>query len=208
MAALVEQVGHGQARGTRADDRHGLARAGRGRHGMNGAALVTVFHDGALVFFDRDRVTRDVAAGAGRLAQGGADPARELRVSVRGDQPVHGQIPLALIDQVVPLGDQVVQRTARCHAADHHAGLAEGHAAVHAAGGLGLLLLAGEPDVKLVEIFNALQRRDIRAGLARVIHKSSDLAHDPALLTSSSAQRRMLRSVPVRRPGRAPPWKR
>ena len=52
--------------------------------------------------------------------------------------------------------------------------LAEGDAAVHAAGRLGLLLLAGEPDVKFVEVFDALQRRNIRAGLARIIHKSSE----------------------------------
>ena len=161
MAALVEQVGHGQARGTCADDRHGLARAGRGRHGMNGTALVTVFHDGALVFLDRDRVTRDVAAGAGRLAQGGADPARELRVSVRGDQPVHGQIPLALIDQVVPLGDQVVQRAAAEHAAQLNAALAEGDAAVHAACALGLLLVGVQRDVKLVKISDALLGRQL-----------------------------------------------
>ena len=161
MAALVEQVGHGQACGTCADDRHGLARAGRGRHGMNGAALVTVFHDGALVFLDRDRVTRDVAAGAGRLAQGGADPARELRVSVRGDQSVHGQIPLALIDQVVPLGDQVVQRAAAEHAAQLNAALAEGDAAVHAACALGLLLVGVQRDVKLVKISDALLGRQL-----------------------------------------------
>ena len=175
---------------------------------MEPASGVARFHNGVLVLAHGHAAAGHITAGAGGLAQGGTDPAGELREAVGGAQAVECQLPLALIDQVVPLGNQVVQRTARCHAADHHAGLAEGHAAVHAAGGLGLLLLAGEPDVKLVEIFNALQRRDIRAGLARVIHKSSDLAHDPALLTSSSAQRRMLRSVPVRRPGRAPPWKR
>ena len=56
-------------------------------------------------------------------------------------------------------------------------GVAERHAAVHAASSLGLLLLPGEPDVKFVKVIHALQRRDVHTGLALVIHKSCDLAH-------------------------------
>jgi hypothetical protein len=74
---------------------------------------------------------------------------------------VHGQIPLALIDQVVPLGDQVVQRAAAEHAAQLNAALAEGDAAVHAACALGLLLVGVQRDVKLVKIPDALLGRQL-----------------------------------------------
>ena len=172
---------------------------------MEPALGVARLHDGVFVLPDSDAAAGDVAAGAGGLTQGRADPARELRETVGGAQAAECQLPLALIDQVVPLGDQVA---AGGHAADHHACLAEGDAAVHAAGCLGLLLLPGEPDVKFVKVFNALQRRNIRAGLARVIHKTSEFCHDVPLLTCSSARRRMLRSAPARRRGRALPWRR
>ena len=92
------------------------------------------------------------------------------------------QIPFALIDQVVPFRDQVVQRAAAGHAADHHAALAEGHAAVHAAGALGLLLILGQRQMKLVKILNALARRQLGAGLPRDFHKSCRFSHDFCLL--------------------------
>ena len=175
---------------------------------MEPALGVARLHDGVFVLPDSDAAAGDVAAGAGGLTQGRADPARELRETVGGAQAAERQFPLALIDQIVPLGDEVVQRAAGGHAADHHARLAEGDAAVHAACRLGLLLLAGEPDVKFVKVFHALQRRYVRAGLARIIHKSCGLAHDVPLLTCSSAPCRMLRSAPARRPDRALPPRR
>ena len=208
MAPDVEVFGHRQARRAAADDGHALAGAGRRRGGMEPALGVARLHDGVFVLPDSDAAAGDVAAGAGGLTQGRADPARELRETVGGAQAAECQLPLALIDQIVPLGDEVVQRAAGGHAADHHARLAEGDAAVHAARCLGLLLLPGEPDVKFVKVFNALQRRNIRAGLARVIHKTSEFCHDVPLLTCSSARRRMLRSAPARRRVRALPWRR
>ena len=45
-------------------------------------------------------------------------------------------LPQAAIDQVVPLGDEVVDRAARGHAVEQRAGVAERHAAIHAAGAL------------------------------------------------------------------------
>ena len=133
-----------------------------------------------LVFAHGDAAAGHIPAGAGGLAQGGAHPAGKLREAVGGHQAVERKLPLAVVHQIVPLRDEVVQRTAGGHAADHHARLTEGHAAVHAAGGLRLLLLPREPDVELVKIFKALQRRNVRAGLARIIHKSCCLTHAAA----------------------------
>ena len=208
VAALVQVLGHRQARGAAADDGHALAGAGRGRGGVEPALGVARLYDGVLVLPDGDAAAGHIAAGAGGFAEGRVDPARELRETIGSPQTAERQLPLALIHEVVPLRDEVVQGAAGGHAADHHACLTEGDAAVHAACRLRLLLLPGEPDVKFVEILDALQRRNIRAGLARVIHKTSEFCHDVPLLTSSSARRRMLRSAPARRRDPAPPWRR
>ena len=55
----------------------------RRRHGVDSAALVAVFYDGAFVLFHGHRVAGGHAAGAGGLAQSGADPAGKLRVADR-----------------------------------------------------------------------------------------------------------------------------
>ena len=68
---------------------------------------------------DRDRVPAQ-AHGARPLAGSRADPARELREVVRPVEADRGLLPLAAVDEVVPLGDQVVDRAARGHPADQH----------------------------------------------------------------------------------------
>ena len=204
VAALVQVFGYRKAGGAAAHHGYALAGAGGRRCGVQPALGVSRFDNGVLVLAHGHAAAGHIAAGAGRFTQGRAHPAGELRKTVGSHQPMHGQLPLAMVNKVVPLRDEIVQRTARGHAADHHAGLTEGNTAVHAACRLRLLLLAGEPDVKFVEVFNALQRRYIRAGFARIIHKSCCLTHDAALLTSSSAPYRMLRSAPAHRPDRAP----
>ena len=50
-----------------------------------------------------------------------ADAAGELREVVRPVEADRRLAPLAAVDEVVPLGDQVVDRAARRHAADQHA---------------------------------------------------------------------------------------
>jgi HAE1 family hydrophobic/amphiphilic exporter-1 len=46
--------------------------------------------------------------------------------------------PLAPVDEVVPFRDEVVNRASRCHAGEEDSAMAEGDAAVHAPGSLGL----------------------------------------------------------------------
>ena len=66
--------------------------------------------------------------------------------------------PEAAVDQVVPLGDQVVDRAARGHAVDQLAGVAERNAAVHAACTLHAELALVQVQVKLVPVLDALER--------------------------------------------------
>ena len=68
-----------------------LNSAGRGRGGMEPALGVAGLHDGVFVLADGDAAAGHIAAGAGGLAQGGADPAGELREAVGGAQAVDVQ---------------------------------------------------------------------------------------------------------------------
>src|SRR5580704_3713259 len=72
------------------------------------------------------------------------------------------------IDQIVPIGDDVIEWAS---------GMAERHAAIHAAGGLKLDFLRRELLIHLEPIVNALRHRAARRRLARVFQESGDLTH-------------------------------
>src|SRR6202023_2102464 len=79
--------------------------------------------DCAFDRFYRDRIVVDVER-AGRLARRRADPASEFREIVRRVQRPERCAPLLAIDEVVPVRDQIVDRTAL---------MTERDAAIHAA---------------------------------------------------------------------------
>ena len=124
-----------------------------GRLGHDPAFLEALVDDGALDALDGDRRLVD-AEDARALAGSGTDAAGELREVVGLVQPFEGLFPQSAINQVVPLRNEVVDRTAGGHAFEQRAGVAEGDAAVHAAGArlrsffLGVL-------VELVPVANA-----------------------------------------------------
>ena len=128
VAGAVELVGGGEAGGPGADDRDGLARAVLGDGDPDPAVFIGAVDDRDLDRLDGHRRLVD-AQHARVLARGGADAAGELGEVVGLGQAVIRLFPLAVVDQVVPLGDEVVDRAARV-------GLAERDAAVHAAGAL------------------------------------------------------------------------
>src|SRR5262249_52108906 len=78
--------------------------------------------------------------------------------------------PPALIDQVVPLGNQVVDRAAVVR-------LAERHAAVHAASALIAQMLVGGLREDLAEVGGPFARVAIRHALLRILHESGRLTH-------------------------------
>ena len=63
--------------------------------------------------------------------------------------------PVACINQIIPFRNQIVQRTAGSHTAYHHAGLAEGDAAVHAARGLQFSVARVESLFNFAEVGNS-----------------------------------------------------
>ena len=125
-----------------ADDRHGLARLDLGRLGDDPALVPGPVDDAGLDLLDRDRVAVDPQHARG-LARGRAELARELGEVVGRVEPVERGPPLVAVDQVVPVGDQVAERTAL---------MAERDAAVHAPRTLGAQLVLGERVVDLEEV--------------------------------------------------------
>ena len=85
--------------------------------------------------------------------------------------------PLPAVDEVVPLGDEVVDRAARRHPGDELPGVAEGDPAVHAARALRAQGLLGVGRVRLAPVLDPLQRRALVLRLPLVLHESGRLAH-------------------------------
>ena len=101
----------GQARRPGADDRDLLAGPRRRRLGLEPLRDGAI-GDRAFDRFDGDRVLVDVER-AGRFARRRADPAGDFRKIVGRMQIARGLVPVAGIDEVVPVGDLVVDRAAR-----------------------------------------------------------------------------------------------
>ena len=198
MAAAVEQPGRRQPGRAAAHHRHRFAGAhGRGRV-VHQAVGEGVLHNGALVLFGADSLAV-LGAGAGGFAQSGADAASELRQAVGALQPPPGPGQRAAVYKVVCLGDQVMQRAAGGHTGHGLPGLAERHAAVHAAGGLAGLGGGGKRQVEFVKILQPLPRRPLGAGLARILQKAGGFAHGCAsFMLCAPGWRRTPRPAPVR----------
>src|SRR5439155_21350914 len=132
MAGTGKLLRGREARRPGADDRDLLAGPGRCNLRLQPAIVPGPIHNGAFDGLDGDRVVVDVE-GAGGLARGGADAAGELGEIVGRVQVARGFFPVALIDEVVEIGDLVVDRAAR-RARRHRTGaVAIGNAAIHAA---------------------------------------------------------------------------
>jgi hypothetical protein len=123
--------------------------------------------DGAFDRLDGHRGVDNVDRAAG-LARGGTDAAGEFGEVVGGVKVLQRLQPIALVDEIVPVGDLVVHRAAV---------VAVGHAAIHAA----CRLLAGagiaERNDELVVVLQPLRDGTILAILAVDFEEACDLAH-------------------------------
>ena len=113
---------------------------------MNPALVPGALDDAAFDELDGDGGLID-AQHASCFAGSGADAAGEFREVVGGVEAANGALPAAVIDQVVPVGDEVIDRAAR---------VAEGHAAIHAASALLTLFLFGEGIVNFKPVDEAI----------------------------------------------------
>ena len=147
--------------GTRSDDRDALAGLDFRRLGFDPAFLEGMLDDRLLDVLDRDRRLID-AEHARRFARRGTDAAGELGEVVGRVQLTDRVLPTIAIDEIVPVRNDVVDRAA---------GVAERHAAIHAARGLRLHGLFGERLIDLEVVVDALGCGPALRQFARVLHE-------------------------------------
>jgi hypothetical protein len=167
VAGARELLRGGEARGARSHDGHALAREGAGRLRSDPALLESAVDDGELDGLDGHRIVVDpehAGALAGRRAQG----AGELGEVVGGVQAIDGLAPSVPVDEVVPVRDQVAERTAP---------VAEGDPAVHAAGALLLETVGGPGQHDLAPVPDALLDGPVGLLVALELDEAGDLAH-------------------------------
>ena len=155
MAGPVELRGGGQAGRAGADDGDFLAGAQFRRFGDDPAFVQASVDDRALDVLDRDGRCVD-AQHARAFARRGADAAGELGEVVRLVQPLERFLPQPAIDEIVPLGNEVVDRATARHARQQRAGVAERNAAVHAPRALFLQLVLRHVKVKFHPVCDPL----------------------------------------------------
>ena len=167
MAAARELLRGGKARRSRADYRDALAGLA-GRHLRRDPAFLPAAIDNrAFDGLDRHRLVGEVQRAAS-LAGRGADAAREFREIVRRMEVAAGFLPVGVIDEVIPVRDLVVHRTAI---------VTIGNAAIHAARSLILHRFFGERDHELAVIANPVRGRQVLAVLPVDFQKTCNLAH-------------------------------
>src|SRR5262249_12596796 len=123
--------------------------------------------DCAFDGLDGDRDVLDVER-AGGFARRRADTAGHLREVVGGVQIARRLLPVAGIDEIVPIGDLVVDRAA---------GVIIRNPAIHAARGLLTRFLLGQRLHELAPMANPLFDRLVVAVVALELEKTGDLAH-------------------------------
>ena len=167
MAGPIELLRGGEARGPTPHHGHPLASADIGGLWHHPTLVPSLVGDRHLDLLDRDRIFVD-AEHAGRLARGGTDAPGELGKVVGGMESLAGLVPLLAVHEVVEVGNDVPQRAA---------GVAEGHAAVHAAGSLRLHFLWCEDREELVVVLEPVTHRRVAGDLPLILHESAWLTH-------------------------------
>ena len=154
VARAAKLLGTCKTRRARADDRHALSGSALSDLGREGPPhLPRLVGYGMLDRLDADRIVVDVED-ARRLARGRTDPTGDFRKVVRRMQRVDGALPVLLVDEVVPVRNDVVDGTA-AHA--------ERGAAVHAACALNCGLLVRQARDELAPVLDAFLRRLVNA---------------------------------------------
>src|SRR3990167_5357039 len=180
MPGPGELLGAGKAGRPPADTRHALAGPFDRRLGHDPALVPSPVDDRAFDRLDGHRLIDDVER-ARRLAWSGADASGEFREVVRGMEDVERIPPVRLVDEVVPVGDQVVHRTPVVTVRD---------AAIHAPGRLQPQVGLGMRDHEFLVVADALLWIGVCAILAFVFEEAGFLAHDPYSAATVAASSR------------------
>jgi hypothetical protein len=170
------------AGGAGPDDRDRLAGLVAGRLGLDPTFLEGPVDDRLLDLLDRDRITLADLEHARRLTRRGAQTTGEVGEIVGGVQLRDRLLPAVAVDKIVPVGDQVAQRTAV---------VAERHAAFHAARALVAQLAHRALHDELFVVVCALARIAIGDPVPLDLQKPAELAHQagtPSACSSSASE--------------------
>ena len=148
VSGAAQLLRRGQSCRAGTDDRDFLAGAKFRRLGTDPAFEKAALDDVLFDLLDRDRRLVDAEHARG-FAGRGTDAAGELGEIVGGVQLADGFFPAAAIDQIVPVGNEIVDGTA---------GVAERNAAIHAARALLAQLFFREILIDFEPVVHALQR--------------------------------------------------
>jgi hypothetical protein len=129
-----------------------------------------------LDIFDRDRRVVD-AERAGTFAGRGTNASGELWEVVRLVQTIKRYVPKTTENEVIPLGDEIMDRAASGHAANQFARVAKRYAAIHTPRALGTQFLFLHVVVELVPVTHAFKRRTVDRNFAQVLDESGWFAH-------------------------------
>ena len=197
VAGPVELVGGGQPGGSRPDDGHALAGPDPRRRRCHPSLVERPLDDRELDRLDRDRVIVD-RQHARPFAGRGAETTRPFRKVVRGVQSVDGRLPLIPVHQVVPVRNEVPERTPL---------VAERDPTIHAAGALRLEIGHRVGQVHFLPVEDPFCNRSRRLFLPLDLQKALDLAHTWLLEASVNRRRKQARQTQARgpRPGHEPP---
>src|SRR5690606_23570639 len=172
MACPRELLGGSKAGRSRADNRNALARLALRRLGHDPAFLEGPVSDGAFDRLYGDWLVVDVKR-TGRLTRRRANAASDLREVVGRVQIERRGFPVSPINEVVPIGDLIIHRTAV---------VAVGDAAIHAPRRLSAHLVLWQRHYELAPVLHARLDGFIAAVDAFEFHEASDLAHCRKLL--------------------------
>ena len=169
MAGAGQLLGSGKAGRAGADNGDLPAGLGRRHLRLDPAGTDRLVSNGLFDGLDGDRHVLEVQR-AGFLAGGGADAAGEFGEIVGRVEVAGSLLPVAIVDEVVPVRDLVVDRAARI-------AMAERDAAIHAARGLVHHPALGKGDGELAEMADAIGGRLVAGLFALDLEKACYLTH-------------------------------
>ena len=193
MARAVQLIRSREPRRSRSDDRHLLPRPRRRWPRRHPSFPVRTVDDRYLDVLDGHRVVVD-SEHARPFARRGTETARELREVVRHVQAIDGRLPLVAVDEIVPVRNEVAERTAL---------MTERDAAVHAARTLLHQVAGRRRQIHLAPVMDALLDGTSRVLAALDLDEPCWLTHGVA--AAPSPTRPASTSGPSLPPPPAPP---
>ena len=176
MAGATQLLRRSQSCRSRTDDRYFLSGTNFRRLGTNPALQKSALHDVLFVLLDRDWRLVDTQHTRG-FTRSGANSAGELGEIICGVQLADGFLPASAIDKIVPVRNEIANGTS---------GLAERHAAIHAASALFTQLFFRKILIDFKPIIDPLGHWPARSQFPRVVHEAGRLTHVAPAQTASA----------------------